>query len=162
MIRWGICFGPAWGSSIADLTAAAASCRGPWVRPDRGRRIPQRRPHVDARVWQARPAPSGVATTIVNIALRHPAVTAEAVAGVRDLHGDRIDLGLGISHLRIVGEQLGGELPRLADLAEYAAAVRATLEGLPFAGQPVACRTRSAPATESVPVRSRSSPPSSG
>ena len=76
-----------------------------------------------------------VATTIVNIALRHPAVTAEAVAGVRDLHGDRIDLGLGVSHLRIVGEQLGGELPRLADLAEYAAAVRATLEGVPFAGK---------------------------
>jgi 5,10-methylenetetrahydromethanopterin reductase len=144
--RWGICFGPAWGSSIVELTAAAR------LAEQRGfDRIAVGEYHNDALTWLHALAgttrTARVATTIVNIALRHPSVTAEAVAGIRDLHGDRIELGLGVSHRRIVGEQLGLELPRLADLAEYVAAVRATLEGSPFVGrrwrvEPALRRTR--------------------
>jgi alkanesulfonate monooxygenase SsuD/methylene tetrahydromethanopterin reductase-like flavin-dependent oxidoreductase (luciferase family) len=130
--RWGICFGPAWGSSIAELTAAARRAE------QRGfDRIAVGEYHNDALAWlQALAGATSsirVATTIVNIALRHPSVTAEAVAGIRDLHGDRIELGLGVSHRRIVGEQLGLDLPGLDDLSEYAAAVRAVLEGGPIA-----------------------------
>jgi alkanesulfonate monooxygenase SsuD/methylene tetrahydromethanopterin reductase-like flavin-dependent oxidoreductase (luciferase family) len=132
--RWGLCFGPAWGTSIAELIESArlAEARG-------FDRITIGEYHNDALTWMHALAGATstvrVATTIVNIALRHPSVTAEAVAGIRDLHGDRIELGLGVSHSRIVGEQFGVELPRLGDLEEYTGAVRASLEGGSFAGR---------------------------
>jgi alkanesulfonate monooxygenase SsuD/methylene tetrahydromethanopterin reductase-like flavin-dependent oxidoreductase (luciferase family) len=133
MERWGICFGPAWGTSIAELTGTArlAEARG-------FDRVTVGEYHNDALTWMHALAGATrnirVATTILNVALRHPSVTAEAIAGIRDLHGDRIDLGIGVSHRRIVREQLGLEMPRLEDLAEYTAAVRAIFEGLPFTG----------------------------
>ena len=149
MERWGICFGP----GVGEFDRRAHRRRLASPRPRGFDRIAVGEYHNDALTWLHALAGATstirVATTIVNIALRHPSVTAEAVAGIRDLHGDRIELGLGVSHRRIVGEQLGVELPRLADLAEYVAAVRATLEGSPFVGrrwrvEPDAAPTRSA------------------
>jgi 5,10-methylenetetrahydromethanopterin reductase len=75
-----------------------------------------------------------VATTIVNVALRHPAVVGEAVAAIRDAYGDRVELGIGLSHRRIVEDELGRRLQGIGYLEEYARAVRAVQLGTPFEG----------------------------
>jgi alkanesulfonate monooxygenase SsuD/methylene tetrahydromethanopterin reductase-like flavin-dependent oxidoreductase (luciferase family) len=82
-----------------------------------------------------------VATTIASIALRHPTVTAEGVAALRDIHGDRIELGLGVSHETLMVDELGLSQPTLRDLEDYVVAVRSVL-----AGDPVRNRRYQAPA----------------
>lgn len=87
----------------------------------------------DAMTWMAVLAAATrsipVATTIASIALRHPTVVAEGVAALRDIHGDRIELGLGVSHPSLVTGDLGLGQPSLTDLECYVAAVRSVLSG---------------------------------
>jgi 5,10-methylenetetrahydromethanopterin reductase len=135
---WGVCFGPAWGASVAELVAPAREAER------RGfDRIAVGEYHNDALTWLhalvAATTRVPVATTIVNVHLRHPAVVAESVAAIRDLHGDRVELGLGISHRAIVERDLGigfdGGLGGLDYLEEYGRAVRQLQLGLPFTGE---------------------------
>lgn len=135
---WGMCFGPAWGASVAELVSPAREAER------RGfDRIAVGEYHNDALAWLhalvAATARVPVATTIVNVYLRHPVVVAEAIAAIRDLHGDRVELGLGLSHRAIVERDLGvgfdGGLGGLDYLEEYARAVRQLQLGLPFTGE---------------------------
>jgi len=68
--------------------------------------------------------------------LRHPAVVAEGVAAIRDVWGDRIELGLGLGHRSNVTDEFG--LPYEASpnyLQEYAEAIRHLLNGESYTGQ---------------------------
>lgn len=125
---WGLCFGPAWQTSVADLVELARDAE------DAGfERITTGEFRSDALTWLAilagatRSIP--VATTIASIALRHPSVVGEAMAALGDVHGDRIELGLGVSHPSLVTEDLGLPQPSLADLESYVTAVRSVLRG---------------------------------
>jgi 5,10-methylenetetrahydromethanopterin reductase len=134
MPTWGICFGPAWGTSVAELVEPAreAEARG-------FDRIAVGEYHNDALAWlQALAAATRtprVATTILNVSLRHPSIVGEAVAAIRDAYGDRVDLGIGLSHAQIVEEELGLALADLDYLEEYAEAVRSVQLCLPFVGK---------------------------
>jgi 5,10-methylenetetrahydromethanopterin reductase len=73
-----------------------------------------------------------IGSSIVNVYLRHPAVTAAAAAVIDELSGGRLVLGLGASHRSIVEESLGLALTQpLAYLEEYVRVVRAVLSGKP-------------------------------
>ncbi len=128
MVSWGVCFGPAWNTSLGELV--------PWARAAESagfNRVATGEFHSDPISWAAlltaatREVP--IATTIASIAQRHPTVVAEAVAAIRDVHGDRVELGLGVSHPSLVEQELGLRQPGLADLESYVAAVRSTLAG---------------------------------
>lgn len=130
MRAWGLCLGPAWGASVADLLDAARTAE------ERGfDRIATGEYRSDALTWLALLAGATrrvpVATTIASIALRHPSVAGEALAALRDVHGDRIELGLGVSHPSLVTGDLGLPQPTLADLESYVATVRAVVAGQP-------------------------------
>jgi 5,10-methylenetetrahydromethanopterin reductase len=133
MRRWGICFGPAWGASLAELIGPARQAEAAGFD-----RIAVGEYHNDALAWlQAFAAATErvrVATTIMSVALRHPAVAGEAVAAIRDAYGDRVELGIGLSHRRIVEDELGLRLESIGYLEEYAEAVRAVQRCTPFEG----------------------------
>jgi 5,10-methylenetetrahydromethanopterin reductase len=77
--------------------------------------------------------------------LRHPAVLANAFASLHELSGGRAMIGLGSGDLGLM--QLGERPVRLAELAEYATAVRALARGdaIPGGdGRPVRIRWASA------------------
>lgn len=128
MERWGLCFGPAWQTSAADLIAPARAAEAAGFN-----RITTGEYRNDALTWMALLAAGTssvpVATTISSIALRHPSVVGEAVAALRDVHGDRIELGLGISHPSEVTDELALRQPTLADLEDYVATVRSVVDG---------------------------------
>lgn len=128
VVSWGVCFGPAWNTSLGELV--------PWARAAEAagfNRVATGEFHSDPITWAALLAAAThrvpIATTIASIAQRHPTVVAEAVAAIRDVHGDRIELGLGVSHPSLVEQELGLPQPDLADLEAYVAAVRSTLAG---------------------------------
>jgi len=60
----------------------------------------------DALTWMALLAAATsyvpVTTTICSVALRHSTVVGEAVAAIRDVSGDRIEVGFGVSHPSVV------------------------------------------------------------
>lgn len=128
MVSWGVCFGPAWNTSLRELVpwAQAAEMAG-------FNRVATGEFHSDPITWAALLAAATrgipITTTITSIAQRHPTVVAEAVAAIRDVHGDRIELGLGVSHPTLVVDELGLEQPGLTQLEAFVAAVRSTLAG---------------------------------
>ena len=132
---WGICFGPAWATSIVDLIEPAQ------VAARRGfDRLTIGEYHNDALSWMQilASATDGMrlATTILNVHLRHPAVVAEGVAAIRDVWGDRIELGLGFGHRSNATDEFG--LPFQTStryLQEYAEAIRHLLRGEGYRGQ---------------------------
>lgn len=128
MSGWGICFGPAWGSSIAELLEPARAAEEAGFD-----RVATGEYRNDAITWLALLAQATsrvhVATTIASIALRHPSVVGEAIAALRDVHGERIELGLGISHRSIVTEDLGLEQPTIQDLEFYVRVIREVVSG---------------------------------
>lgn len=130
MPRWGLCFGPAWGSSIADLLKPAQAAEAAGFS-----RLTTGEYHSDPLSWAALLLAAThevpIATTIASIAPRHPTVVAEALAALRDVHGDRLELGLGVSHPSLVTEELNLPQPGLDDLEHYVRAVRSVLAGSP-------------------------------
>ena len=130
MNRWGLCFGPGWQSSIADLVDPARDAEAAGFD-----RLTTGEYASDALTWLGSLAAATIsipiATTIASIAVRHPTVLAEGVAALRDLHGDRIEIGLGVSHPEIVTEGLGLRQPTLDDLESYTEVVRSTMRGEP-------------------------------
>lgn len=131
MDTWGLCFGPAWQTSVVELLEPARAAEQAGFD-----RLATGEYRNDAITWMATLAAATtaipVATTIASIALRHPTVVAEAVAAMRDVYGDRIELGLGVSHSTVVTEDLGLDLPTLSDLESYVMTVRAVLDGIPI------------------------------
>lgn len=134
MKTWGLCFGPAWQTSIADLVSPAQAAEEAGFD-----RIATGEFRNDAITWMAAVAAATrripVASTIASIALRHPSIVAEGVAALRDLYGDRIELGLGVSHRSLVSDDLGLDQPSLADLEAYVMAVRSVLSGAALPGE---------------------------
>lgn len=128
MKRWGLCLGPSWQSSVQELVEPAQAAEASGFN-----RITTGEYRSDAITWLAilAAATSSVrlATTISSIALRHPTVTAEAIAALRDVYGDRIELGLGVSHPSTVQDDLGLGQPSLGALEDYVTTVRSILSG---------------------------------
>ncbi len=149
-----MCFGPAWQTSIAELITPARAAENAGFD-----RVATGEFRSDALVWMAALAGATrsipVATTIASIALRHPTVVGEAVAALRDLHGDRIQLGLGVSHPSLVTDDLGVAQPTLDDLENYVAAVRGVLEGRAWRGGAyrVPAHARNRITASSAPIR---------
>lgn len=131
MKTWGLCFGPAWQTSVAELIDPARAAEEAGFD-----RIATGEFRNDAITWMATLAATTrkvrVATTIASIVLRHPSVVAEGVAALRDVYGDRIELGLGVSHRSLVSGDLGLDQPDLSDLEAYVGAVRSVLSGAPW------------------------------
>lgn len=134
MRSWGLCFGPAWQTSIADLIGPARSAEQAGFD-----RLAIGEFRSDALTWLGVLAGATsrvpIATTIASIALRHPTVVAESVAALADVFEGRVELGLGVSHPGQVTGDLGLEQPGLGDLEEYTNAVRSVLAGRPFEGR---------------------------
>jgi len=125
----GLCLGPAWGASVADLVAAAR------VAEERGfTRITTGEFRSDPFVWLAILAAATrsirLGTTIASISTRHPMIAAEAVASLQDAYGPRFEPGFGVGH-QTLNDELGTEQLALADLVGYVHCVRAVLAGRP-------------------------------
>ncbi len=71
-----------------------------------------------------------VGTGVVPIYTRTPATMAQTAATIADLSGDRLTLGLGVSHRPVVEGWYGQTIDRpAAEMREYVAIVRAILAG---------------------------------
>jgi alkanesulfonate monooxygenase SsuD/methylene tetrahydromethanopterin reductase-like flavin-dependent oxidoreductase (luciferase family) len=123
----GLCLGPAWGASVADLVAAAR------VAEERGfARITTGEFRSDPFVWLAVLAAAThrvrLGTTIASISTRHPMIAAEAVASLQDVYGPRFEPGFGVSH-QALNDELGAVQFGLSDLVDYVRCFRAVLTG---------------------------------
>lgn len=127
----GICFGPASSLSVGQLIPLAqkaelAGFESIWT-GEFGNDCLAWVQALGSATQQAR-----IGSSIVNVYLRHPAVTAAAAAVIDELSGGRLVLGLGASHRSIVEESLGLALTQpLAYLEEYVRVVRTVLSGEP-------------------------------
>jgi alkanesulfonate monooxygenase SsuD/methylene tetrahydromethanopterin reductase-like flavin-dependent oxidoreductase (luciferase family) len=127
----GICFGPASGLSIGQLTplvqrAETAGFDSVWT-GEFGN---------DCLAWVQAFAgvtqSCQVGSSIANIFLRHPVVVAAAAAVIAELSSSRFILGVGTSHRSIVEESLGLAMAQPLDyLEEYVQVVKALLAGKP-------------------------------
>jgi len=101
METWGPCFGPPWKTSVAELIGLAGAVENAGFD-----RIMTGEYRSDALTWMALLAAATsyvpVTTTIYSVALRHSTVVGEAVAVIRDVSGDRIEVGFGVSHTSVV------------------------------------------------------------
>ncbi len=128
-MRLGLCLGPAWGASVAELVAAAR------VAEERGfARITTGEFRSDPFVWLAVLAAATqhvrLGTTIASISTRHPMIAAEAVASLQDAYGARFEPGFGVSH-QALNDELGTAQLVLADLVDYVHCFRSVLTGQP-------------------------------
>lgn len=123
----GVCVGPSWGCSVAELAEAAelAERRG-FARMTTGEYRSD--PFAWLAVLAARTRELRLGTTIASIATRHPMVVAESVAALSDAFGPRFEPGFGVSH-RALNDELGIIQPDLRDLADYVRCVRSALAG---------------------------------
>ncbi len=125
----GVCFGPGWDCSVADLMAAAS------LAEERGfARVTTGEYRSDPFTWLALIAGATrrirLGTTIASVHTRHPMIAAEAIAAIADVHGARIEPGFGLSHAALDAE-LGLAPTGLEDLTDYVRCVRAVLDGQP-------------------------------
>ena len=76
-----------------------------------------------------------IGSAIANIYLRHPLQMAQAAAGVEELSGGRLLLGLGVGHQMVNVDSLGLDMSQpVRDMREYVELVRA---GLASRGAPI-------------------------